>query len=452
MKTNFRKSLVAFVLCFSVVAMLQFPLLVGSSAETNSFQEDIIENTFSGYYFNNLDNFAENLTGSCSLIALEMLLTYFDCYWDNNLVLDQHMYYEADLSHTMAEGYATYASPGSKDALSTQQIERIVALYSISADKEHGWREYQQYMATTASQSLHAQLFVDANNLEMFADEYCMAGLYPNEAYQLLQTYLNRRYEIPNDYWQVTYYDYHEYAKECRDSGSDPVTPRQYSNYLRGMIINSLNAGIPLHVSVAPCVVNDTTEYTLAGHAVVAYAYDALADKIYVHDGYHGDDHRFVNLSDIFPDSQDGDTLFTHVITGFVQLAPLSSHVHSNDYVFSDYSSGACACQLPCHEHQYSLVSNGASGHTATCYCGDIQTQTHQYTYTSLGATGHTGICACGYTVSGSHLYKAQGLTQKVCIHCGHVQIIDPDTPIVSPLQMPSDELINTPVKEEEKE
>ena len=58
------------------------------SSLANKGQKDIfLKDRYASYYFNNLNtNFGNNTHGSCGFVAMGMLLSYYDTYWDNSII------------------------------------------------------------------------------------------------------------------------------------------------------------------------------------------------------------------------------------------------------------------------------------------------------------------------------------------------------------------------------
>ena len=54
---------------------------------SNIDDKTYIDNTYASYYFSNLrDNFGNNAFGSCGYVSIGMLLSFYDVYWDDNII------------------------------------------------------------------------------------------------------------------------------------------------------------------------------------------------------------------------------------------------------------------------------------------------------------------------------------------------------------------------------
>lgn len=63
------------------------------TAQSNLSSNVFLEQFYSTEYFSNLrDNFGYNDFGTCGHIAIEMVLTYYDTYWDDGVVPDNFEY------------------------------------------------------------------------------------------------------------------------------------------------------------------------------------------------------------------------------------------------------------------------------------------------------------------------------------------------------------------------
>lgn len=446
------RKIIATLLAISVlfgIAQTTFASVVhADEVDTQTELPSYIGDSYLANYFYRLSDFGYNSVGTCMYIALSMILTYYDCYWDDNLVADSYFSSNSLSNHAMHEKYDDCTSPG--------PIERINpylnALYEqhYLLDKASAWSQYLGQSNKYIDNSLQAYL------INLFQTEIRTTdtgGLSEDDGVNLLNKYLevrdNENSAFSDAYWNVEEQNYLDYVKTILGEDYTPeeyaqaviegrlIDVANYSNNLMQTVKNSIQAGQPVLLSIySP---STTTEEAMR-HAAVGYAYDEETDTIYVHCGWENASCiAFDKIAD-FPDLT-GNTREEYLI-GFIVLEPVGEHVHSNNYIFSDYSNGVCSCQFPNHEHQSVLTSFGASGHADVCYCGSqSQVVNHQLSYVSMGEYGHSASCSCGYSHSESHMYKAQGIREKACIYCGHTVLISPDTPVVSPLYIqPIDE------------
>lgn len=75
--------------CLGAAAMAEGTETAQSNLSSNVF----LKQFYSTEYFSNLrDNFGYNDSGACGHIAIEMVLTYYDTYWDDGIVPDNFEY------------------------------------------------------------------------------------------------------------------------------------------------------------------------------------------------------------------------------------------------------------------------------------------------------------------------------------------------------------------------
>lgn len=428
------KKTIALLICMSIAIGLFLPslLLVIEASETSSSTQE----PFMVDYFSHLDSFGINLLNTCSMVALEMLLTYYDCYWDDRLVADDYIQYTPDFNHTMAVGYPTYASPGSPDPLTDDEIEFYVnnrvdnltnTFYTYLDDCVYGYDVV----------SLHMLLirYAFENNLLVMEKG---GQLSAEKTKQLLEKYIeirdNAHFEFSANDWEITLDSYEAYVANREALNQEAVTPDIYESTMRARVIDCIQNGYPVCIFVSYYENGDFTT-PVGGHTMIAYDYDATTETIYGHYGWPSSANNYNPHGDYRQLSTDSS--ITETIVGYLKMTPTDEHVHSNDYVFSDYPTGACSCQLPSHTHEYYAYGNQESaGHYALCYCEYYELQEHMHTdtYIYYSESSHYAICCCGHSELQNHSYQAQGLGKKVCVYCGHTVSILPDTPVVSPL------------------
>ena len=96
MKVYNEEKVISFMLVFALaLTFLPWTLVThahASTDETLTREERLMRESYMYYYFANLGNhIEENVVGTCGYIALGMLLTYYDTYWDDSLVSDSYI-------------------------------------------------------------------------------------------------------------------------------------------------------------------------------------------------------------------------------------------------------------------------------------------------------------------------------------------------------------------------
>lgn len=450
---NTKRLFALLVVLFITIGTVALPMATIASASTGT--ETTQQTPYMVDYFSNLDAFGDNLLNTCSMVALEMLLMYYDCYWDDRLVDDAYMQYTPDLLHTMSSGYSTYASPGSPDPLT--ETLRDFFIEHRTANLEGTFSTYLNYCIDGYDAvSLHMRLITTAYGAGLLTLSKGGA-LSAINTKNLLEEYLYYRDLLnpsfsQND-WNIQLISYEAYRLGQQNLNQPHVLPDVYEEQLRAGVIESIQSGIPVCIFVSYFQDDDFSADPVSGHTLIAYDYDPIEDVIYCHYGWptdvigansHGDYRALENET----------SGISEIITGYLKLVPTGEHVHSNDYVFADYPNGACSCQLPSHTHDFYAYGNqNAAGHYALCYCEyyELQEHLHNDTYVNYSSTSHYAFCLCGHSELQNHAFQAQGLGQKVCVYCGYTTSISPDTPIVKPLSdLPPIDIEKTSSEEDE--
>lgn len=281
------------------------------------------------YYYNLRGNFGYNQTNSCGYVALGMLLTYYDSYWNDDLVPEQ---YDANAYLSDLNAYSYSVSPGSNETV----ISNVSNL-----TKE----EYTELLISNSYSSLHAKLVSIGSSLG-----YGL-GTTPDTVKNVLEKYLDDNPQISGEDWTINKYSNENYKSKV------PGQDITYSEMMLGNIKDYLKLDIPVLVSVR----SDSD-----GHVVIAYDYDEENDIVYAHYGWYGG-YSHVN---IFSSGN-------KYVRGYITMGPRRSHSHSNNYIVGGVAM--CSCALPNHKHVFTYKSNNAVTHTKSCFCGYSATENHRF-------------------------------------------------------------------------
>lgn len=211
----------------------------------NADVETFLPENFSTHYFLNLTkNFGRNLEGSCTFVAAEMLLSYYDTYWDDDVIDDSY------IANTVTTGsdagdFVGIESPGAKP----DPIFR-------------GTMDYHDYVKKYSRESLHLYLLTLGEQLFDYIpayDEDYLYGFSDVDMITVLEYYLT----------DIRGFDKSDYFFTRVDSsGVDDI---------RGWIIDRVKKGIPVATSI---------DISRGPHEAIAYDYDEETDEIYFHMGW----------------------------------------------------------------------------------------------------------------------------------------------------------------------
>lgn len=191
---------------------------------------------YAPYYFKNLNtNFGYNTFGSCGYIAVGMLLSFWDTYWDDSIVPEKYEE-QAKLSSDAID--INVNSPGVKR-------EPTSLRYGTAA-------KYHENITNYRDEYLHFLLLDMGKSLfNTTAGNY---GMSSGKYVRLINNYLT---------------NYRDYS-----TGDYEIVST--STNVRSKAISYIKQGIPVQLSIG-------------GHAVVAYDYDEDTDNIYCHFGWDKD-------------------------------------------------------------------------------------------------------------------------------------------------------------------
>lgn len=266
-----------------------------SQNESTLFQKDF----YATYYFNNLTkNFGDNRFGSCGYVSIGMLLSFWDTYWDDNVIPE--CYDIATILNNDAMSL-DLESPGINnedditDGITEQNYYQVIEQYSDS---------YFHLFLLKMGKDLFGQYRLD--------DSYNPTGLTFEEYDQLLKHYL---------------YNFRSY-------NSDKVNIVEYqsndSSSVRDYAINLIKQGIPVKLGIGHSNSN-------GGHSVIAYDYDEEKDEIYTHFGWGP------NTTHVTIESQ-GYDCYNNVF-GIIFN---TSHNHSNNFIYTS-KDGDKEVHCSCH-------------------------------------------------------------------------------------------------------
>ena len=343
--------------------------------DTECINTDTLYQTqyFATYYFYNLrENMGYNYIGSCSYVAIAMMLSYYDTYWDDTIIDDSYDLNSLFEKTEYVDGILTYSeltlhnfenSPGIREneRLPFDESERL----GLSDDERLTEEQYYQ-------------LVKNQNNRNRYFHYYLMGMMITEEFYASRVGEGINPFGLGVDGRSQLIEDYLE-------SLNGKLTYETVTTDVENYIIENVSRGTPVLVAV------DLPNQKV-GHVLVVYDYDASTGKLYANLG-GSDGLTHVDLSSLNCTSIKNATTFT----------PTGSHSHSNNYVYLDGST-YCSCYFPCHpehEHEYeACVGAESTHHVYKCGCtaeGNV-TLFHNFEYVNITANGHQEVCSdCGY-------------------------------------------------------
>ena len=359
------KSICFYVVNISCILVLVFSTFFGNyNIKTNTVKEEIkitgdsdkeieklnndntlhLTNEYATHYFYNLtENFGVNEMGSCGYIALGMLLSYYDTYWDDNFIEET---FDQNASLSTNSFTTNVSSPGIK-------VEQSL-LTGITGNGfyKDGEDYLNRIVKQNSSNFFHLKLIEIGDSLGYYDKSLGResAGLEELELLNLTGEYL----------YNTKGYSESQVKIESRILSSDPGTSSDYE--VRLFVEEKIKQGIPVLITMSQV----ESQEVIKRHAMVAYDYDfdeaTKTNKVYVHTGLKNSYNNAVTHIDLASTNY-------NVFTSAIALQPLTLHVINgldcevtNNYVYQNGSTTKTYC--PCSNqtfYQEKLVFNNLS-------------------------------------------------------------------------------------------
>ena len=304
-------------------------------------------------YFKGLtENFGYNHKGSCSYIAVEMVLSYFDSYLYDDIISEQYDVVSTGNDYDMIN---RNNSPGTVNDKISDDIDYINEL-----SKDEYYDELKQKFGNT---SLQLKLF-DIAKEKNLGKSNRLYGLTISATHALVINYLNER-------GYKRYEDYRTWYKS--DIGGGDV---------KQFIIDNIDLGRPVIVG---------GNGTRGGHAFVCYDYDSK-DKIFAHMGWHSE---IYSRFDPFSPNNEPNCFNTKLDAMAIEF--YFDHTHSYNYMVGDKAYCYCDEAIETyHNHSYERCLNYSNDfHRTYCNCGKYLQSPH-WVKGPTGGQRYVKCAACG--------------------------------------------------------
>lgn len=291
-------------------------------------------------YFQNLTNYsALNSHGSCGYVSLIQYLTYYDTFYNDNIIP------EAYDRHCQATTYnqAIADSPG---VLRQAYPENSSDLYTyVINNKDYDFQALLMYIINTGIDSSNTSYSYKTGmgNYHYISDSLFSSS---NSVYSYVQ--------------------YSDFDTSV------------FSSYAQSQLEAYVKAQLDLGRPVIMHIINSNYSFN---HSVVAYYYDN--DGIHYNKGWSSGQNDTV-----FPDSN-----ASYIrAAGYYDFETSLSHVHSNNYSFglTNHKMDYCGCGN--HAHSFSYSSLSSTKHRKYCACGYSVSEGHIF------GGANSDVCVmCGY-------------------------------------------------------
>lgn len=272
-------------------------------------------------YFSNLrQNFGYNQMGSCTYVALGMLLTYYDTFTNDNIV---------------PEAYDVISSGDTAQAVISNSPGSVFEALSTSSNSA-----YSSAILNKKDTNLMTRLIYE---------EYKATGSWD------FSTHINSFQTILNGFFSS-------------NSSLKPTVTYQFGSdsTIRSLAISKINQGIPVVLTIKrdpTQTPNGSDDY----HSVVAYDYNTT-DGIIAHFGWGASTTHSSLVSQSYVN-----------IDGIAYLDFDLDHVHSNNYKVGTTYYCPDGTDPYAHVHSFTYRIRNSNQHTAICDCGYTSIQLHTF-------------------------------------------------------------------------
>ena len=284
------------------------PNALAPTYELQNANSDNIFNTdyFAPYYFSNLNGrFGKNVKSSCTYVAVDMLLSYYDSFWNDNFLPEKYDGENVFVNETILNATE---SPGSKN-----EVDAGISTSGLSDE------EYLNLINNYKDDIVHFDLL--SRGIEKL-------NLYDEEKKELsLGTLLRDVREVVYDYLDEST----SLSKDDIKIGFENSNPTK----MRETIIKNVSKGIPVIIDARDR--KDPSAKDVSAHSFIAYDYDEVNDEIYCNAGWYSSSSWHISMSDLgYPYIQE-----------IMYFEPAIEHAHSFNYSrYDEYGEIAqiCAC------------------------------------------------------------------------------------------------------------
>lgn len=286
-----------------VIVLLCLPVNMKSLSATNNSINNISKQE---YFYNLRENFSDNKFGTCSYISLENLLSYFDTFYNDDIVPEKY-------------------------EINTNNITTSPETYNDKNDLLNvSFQEARNYYLDKKEETLIGKLIsigVDKLNYGL--------SLTPLQTINILKLYLKSEVNM------IEGVDY-----------NINIYNGLNNNLCRSWIINEIQFGKIVVSNIAKVEYIGMNEYETSSHSTISYDYNQELDEIYMHYGYHsGDVNTYRAGMEIFDSS--GELMIYNKYKTCFSVSFNTGHKHSDRYsLFLDDKKHISYC--PCN---YSIES-----------------------------------------------------------------------------------------------
>lgn len=369
------------------------------------------------YYANLVDHFPINNVGNCGFVASAMLLSYYDTYWNENII--PWDYNNQDPTQLDSFYDTVYSSPGVNDPHEELEYseEMPESFESMDPEKVRHYKEvernayllYYEKMIAHKDYGIISLFYEIAKNskpliLDLTADDVT-PGINGLEVQELLNLYLD----------SLGFSDIITPVLVDFDTYPSSLTRKEKHLLLRQEAISRITNGQPIIymgdlMPEKPEYDEDGFLSNGNGHHALAYGYEKGSDEIIGHLGWKQPGASLVSFDRAFGD-----------FNGFLYLDISPELLFTIKNYRFELHGPLAACDLPNHIHgNYEKIPYGDNiYHALQCICGDVKYEMHDFTVEIVNGLFHDKSCPCGHSHREVHHFVQRGFNLFVCDDCG---------------------------------
>ena len=404
-----------------ITTLLFAAVFVISSGATESDEEiTCLSDHFSKLNCYHNDNFAHripvNAIGTCGQVAMSMVLSYYDFYWNDIFV--PTIYDSEGNSHEMGWREGRF---NADTGIVTETFS--ACLETSKWNNGDDWDDFKAFAEYHENEFLHPYLVQISNGETINGFLDITTGLLGSQCADMLQEYLNRRQLGEGSGVSVHYEEGYENFVE---------TSTKNRNTLFETMKEQINNGNPVILFGFDSDEFWAGNYNEMAHIMVAFDIVENADgeeDILIHNGWN----TLESNTEYPPYTYYSSTPYNELnsIIWIEIDENVMPHVCSDAYKDQATDEMLCTCQVyashPAHSdnHKYRIKVDNTKQYEE-CICGDIRVlHYHDFSYTELNENVHLISCnECSYSEMVNHKYILMSISstqhQEICA-CGHI-------------------------------
>lgn len=397
------KKILSFVLIVSVVCSI---VCVNSNAQEFEEHTSCVKEHFEWVQNIGSNRYPRNPIGSCSYVAMSLLLSFYDAYWHDDFL--------PDIYETVGRFNVTTGNIESEFHFKLENSEwnALVNNENLDEKSDIAKEKYAQFIEDNANEYLQMYL------LDLAID----AGYHNNELVYGLQAY-----EIV-DFLEYYLYEVCNFTAEQVIVNKESAILPSGRDTLYDKAEELINSGVPVIYGGTSIDVDGVdwisdSPIEMEGHALFGYDLTSDGNDIVLSKCWNGHATTTFNTTDY--------EYRASIIWIEINEEALP-HVCSDSYIETgvDDGDGLCTCEIfsehPEHTHRDSGLSlrYDSLKHLYSCYCGQIVSYPHTYSFTYLDSNYHSAVCSCNYTSAMPHDFTYASINSlyhsATCTTCGY--------------------------------